>query len=104
MRSTLVGSIAALSFGLSVSAQSFAWTDAATGIDFQRYYDSDSGFSFGVAAPENISTDFIGQIVVPLTSSAGWGGVSFGGPMTGNVLFVAWTDGDEIKTSFRMAT
>ncbi|KKY20827.1 putative cellobiose dehydrogenase [Phaeomoniella chlamydospora] len=83
------------------------YTDANTGIDFQRFYENtqiSGGYSFGIALPEDPTTDFIGQLVVPLNSSTGWGGVSFGGAMLNTLLFVAWTDGDDIVTSFREAT
>jgi len=43
-------------------AQSSAYTDANTGITFQRYLDTE-GVSFGIAIPETPASDFIGQMV-----------------------------------------
>lgn len=64
MHSFTVATVAALGLAVqSVSAQSSsAYTDAATGIAFQRYYDT-SGYSFGIALPETPTTDFIAQMV-----------------------------------------
>lgn len=92
--------------GLADMALSAAapFTDANTGITFETYLDSDMSFSFGMTFPETIGTDFIGQMVVPLTDGAGWGGVSLGGSMTDNLLFVAWPNGDDIVSSFRLAS
>lgn len=80
------------------------FTDANTGITFETYLDTDMSFSFGMVLPETIGTDFIGQMVVPLTDGAGWGGVSLGGSMTDNLILVAWPNGDDIVTSFRLAS
>lgn len=87
----------------AVAQQSHSYTDSNTGITFQTYWDAaGSGFSFGVALPEDDSTtDFIGQIVTPVTE--GWGGVSLGGSMSGHLLVVAWPNGEEIVGSLREA-
>lgn len=90
--------------GVAAAASAAPFTDSNTGITFETYSDSSIGFSWGMAFPETIDTDFIGQIVVPLTDGAGWGGISFGGDMTKHLLFVAWPNGDEIMTSFRLAS
>lgn len=110
MFSTLLKGAVALGLVARVAAESYttsAYTDPNTGIDFQRYYENTqitSGYSWGVALPEEPSTDFIGQLVWPLNSTEGWGGVSFGGAMTNTLLFVAWTNGDDFVTSFRSTT
>lgn len=39
-----------------------AYSDPNTGIDFQAYKD-DSGYQFGIALPETLGSDFIGQLV-----------------------------------------
>lgn len=103
MRSTFVASAAVAGLARTAAAATVAtsYTDPNTGIDFQTYWASDVDYSFGLALPETIESDFIGQMVVPLTDSAGWGGVSLGGGMLNHVLFVAWPNGDDIVTTFR---
>jgi cellobiose dehydrogenase (acceptor) len=78
------------------------FTDDKSGISFNGYTDATTGFRFGVALPESPTTDFIGQIVAPITE--GWAGGSMGQSMTGNLLIVAWPNGDEVMSSFRLAT
>ncbi|KAL7650418.1 hypothetical protein ACMYSQ_010200 [Aspergillus niger] len=108
MRSVLLSGVAALSYALGVSANAYntsAYTDSASGIDFQRWCDTDdTGFCFGIALPEDVSTDFIGQLTVPLSSSKGWGGVSMSGSMTNVLLIAAWPDGDSAVGTLREAT
>lgn len=76
------------------------YSDPNTGIDFQSY--QSTGYSFGIALPETVESDFIGQLVVPLTSTGEWGGVSLKGGMLNSLLFVAWASGDDIVSSFRI--
>ena len=111
MRSSIFAWVAALGLAQEAIAQesytSSPYTDPNTGIEFQRFFENSqikAGYSFGLALPENPTTDFIGQLVVPLNSSQGWGGVSLGGEMTSTLLFCAWTSGQKIVTSFREAT
>lgn len=78
------------------------YNDPNTGIDFQQY--SANSYSFGIAVPETPEADFIGQMVIPLTDKAGWGAVSLGGGMLNKLLFVAWPNGEDVVTSFRLAT
>ncbi|KAF9031335.1 GMC oxidoreductase, partial [Hymenopellis radicata] len=82
---------------------SSAYTDSITGISFQALQD-DSGLVAGFAFPGTIGTDFIGQILLPLTDGEGWGGISLGGTMTSTLLLVMWGNGDEVMTSFREAS
>ncbi|KAL9105921.1 MAG: hypothetical protein Q9227_008981 [Pyrenula ochraceoflavens] len=100
---------------LSLSSKAFAqetyastdYTDTNTGISFQRYFENaqaTGGYSFGIALPQNPTTDFIGQLVVPLNSTQGWGAVSLGGSMTGSLLFAVWANGQDVVPTFRMAT
>lgn len=97
--------LALLAYISAVAGAAAPYTDAKTGITFETNFASDvEGFSFGMVLPETITTDFIGQLVVPLTNGSGWGGVSLGGAMTGHLMFVAWPNGDEVMTSFRLAT
>ncbi|KAL0932731.1 uncharacterized protein CTRU02_211694 [Colletotrichum truncatum] len=106
MRCTLSGVAALLGFAGSVSAQlrAVAYTDPQTGIDFQRYKPDSYPYSFGIAVPETTGTDFIGQMVVPISEKGNWGAVSLKGGMLNSLLFVAWADGEDIKTSFRMGS
>ncbi|GLA87140.1 hypothetical protein AtubIFM56815_011414 [Aspergillus tubingensis] len=109
MRSVLLSGVAALSYALGVSANAYntsAYTDSASGIEFQRWCDTDdTGFCFGIALPEETTgTDFIGQMAVPLSSSKGWGGVSMSGSMTNVLLIAAWPDGDSAVGTLREAT
>ncbi|KAI8654283.1 GMC-OxRdtase-N domain-containing protein [Fusarium sp. Ph1] len=78
-------------------------TDPNTGIDFQQYLSA--SYSFGIALPETVGSDFIGQMVIPTTGTnkEGWGAVSLRGGMLRGLLFVAWVDGEDIITSFRIA-
>ncbi|KAJ0159291.1 Cellobiose dehydrogenase [Colletotrichum tanaceti] len=108
MRSSFSAAAAAV-LGLAGSAaaqlRAAAYTDPQTGIDFQRYKPNAYPYSFGIAVPETVGADFIGQMVVPLSPDKGnWGAVSLRGGMLNGLLFVAWADGDAIRTSFRLGT
>lgn len=86
---------------MTQSLRTTPYNDPNTGIDFQRYMSDD--YSFGLAIPQTLGSDFIGQMVVPLTETGGWGAVSLRGGMLNGLLFVAWADGEDIVTSFREA-
>jgi len=58
MRSSLL----LLATAAGVYAQSSPYTDANTGIAFEGYEDT-TGFKFGMALPQTIGSDFIGQMV-----------------------------------------
>ncbi|KAG7451905.1 CBD9-like protein [Guyanagaster necrorhizus] len=104
-RRTFVTSVAVLLGIRGAAGQSAsAYTDPTTGMTFQALQDSSTGFVLGIALPETIGTDFIGQMVFALTDGAGWGGASFNGAMTESLLLVAWPNGDEVMASFREAT
>ncbi|TDZ15951.1 Cellobiose dehydrogenase [Colletotrichum orbiculare MAFF 240422] len=106
MRYTLSGAAALLGLAGSASAQmrSEAFSDPQTGIDFQRYLPASYPYSFGIAVPETVGADFIGQLVVPISEKGNWGAVSLKGGMLNGLLFVAWADGEDIKTSFRLGS
>uniref|UniRef100_L2GD97 Cellobiose dehydrogenase n=1 Tax=Colletotrichum fructicola (strain Nara gc5) TaxID=1213859 RepID=L2GD97_COLFN len=106
MRYTILGAAALLGLAGSASAQlrASAYTDPQTGIDFQRYKPDAYPYSFGIAVPETTGTDFIGQMVVPISTKGNWGAVSLKGGMLNGLLFVAWADGEDIVTSFRMGS
>lgn len=83
-----------------LSQRTSPYSDPATGIAFQRFASNDL-FSFGIALPETTGTDFIGQLVGQINDAGEWASVSLRGPMANSLLFVAWADGEDIKTSFR---
>ncbi len=70
-------------------AKTASLANANTDIAFNQHK-SPSGYLFGMMMPQKPTTDFIAQIVSPLTNGAGWGGVSLGGSMVGPLLLVTW--------------
>ncbi|KAM0324678.1 hypothetical protein ACHAQA_008071 [Verticillium albo-atrum] len=92
-----------LALAASVQAQQTTpYTDPDTSIAFQQYTHAGTGFAFGIALPETASADFIGQITAPI--SDGYASVSLGGGMVGQLLVVAWPEGDSVITSMRKAS
>lgn len=51
---------------------------------------SETRYYFGIMLPQQPTTDFLAQLVSPLTQGSGWGGVSLGSSMKGPLLLVAW--------------
>ncbi|KIY52485.1 CBD9-like protein [Fistulina hepatica ATCC 64428] len=94
-------SVALLATGV-LAQISHSMTDGNTGITFQAFTNPQTGFTFGLVVPENVGSDFIGQLVVP-TNGSGWGGVSLNGDshMTDSLMIVAWPYGDEVMHSVR---
>ncbi|KAM0278614.1 hypothetical protein ACHAQH_005089 [Verticillium albo-atrum] len=92
----------ALGLGLlsGVQAQSAAFTDPDTGITYQQV--TRGAYTFGIALPENPTTDFIGRISAQATS--GWAGVSLGGRMSNSLMVIAWPNEDDVVTSLRRST
>lgn len=86
--------------GRTRAQQSTAFTDPETGITYQQV--TQGTFNFGIALPENPTTDFIGRISAQ--GSSGWAGVSLGGRMSGSVMVVAWPNEEEVVASLRKAT
>lgn len=80
-----------------------AFTDPLTGIVFQRFFGARTSFGFGIALPENPTTDFIGQFDVPMPRGQGWAGISLQEDMVDPLLIVAWPNGKEVVSSFRIA-
>ncbi|KAK6401468.1 hypothetical protein LTR95_019187, partial [Oleoguttula sp. CCFEE 5521] len=97
---------------LAATAAAQTYTDAKTGITFANFDESSeagpNGFRFGIALSPATQTqyqnEYIGRISLGLSSGAGYGGISHGAGMTGNLLVVAWPNGNKITTSFRYAT
>ncbi|KAI0018443.1 GMC oxidoreductase [Xylariomycetidae sp. FL0641] len=77
------------------------YTDDKTGITFQGYSDED-GFRFGIAVPEEVTTDFIGQIQASITE--GWAGVSLNQGMIDALLIATYPNGDSVTASLREAS
>ncbi|KAH9209162.1 GMC oxidoreductase [Leptodontidium sp. 2 PMI_412] len=92
-------SISLLAFAAGAWAQqSSSSVDPNTGITFQGKTDT-TGFYFGMAVPTTVGSDFIGQMVAPITT--GYGGLTLTGSMTGSLLVVAWPNAGEVVASFR---
>jgi cellobiose dehydrogenase (acceptor) len=93
-----------LALGLSLvgstHAQSTAFTDPQTGILYQQIIRDD--YTFGIALPENTTTDFIGRISAQ--GPQGWAGVSLGGRMVNSLMVVAWHHENKIVASLRHST
>ena len=84
----------------STHAQSTVFTDSQTGITYQQITRGD--YTFGIALPENITTDFIGRISA--RGSKGWAGVSLGGRMADSLMVVGWPHEKKIVASLRHST
>ncbi|KAF4985436.1 hypothetical protein FGRMN_11207, partial [Fusarium graminum] len=100
MRFSTLFSSAALMYQ-AASAASVEYKDADTGITFQQWTDKSSKFTFGMALPKNPTTDFIGQIIAPI--SEGYASVSMGSLMAKKLLVVAWPNDGKVLTSVRQA-
>jgi cellobiose dehydrogenase (acceptor) len=94
IRPLLLLALAACAAAQAMGASS-SFTDSATGISFQGYTDP-SGFRFGLVMPSSPTTDFVAQIISPLTKGAGWGGIDFGAKMSGPMMLVAWPNGNDV--------
>lgn len=88
---------------LTIAQVTTSFTDPDTGITFQRFFGAKTQFGFGIALPENPTTDFIGQMDFPTPGNAGWGGISLADDMVGPLLLVAWPTGNNVTSSFRLA-
>ncbi|KAH8897190.1 CBD9-like protein [Thozetella sp. PMI_491] len=100
-----LASLAAALFAAAAVAQNptaSPYTDTHTGILFQGFQDG-TGYQFGIAMPKTPSSDFIVQLMSPLTNGAGWAGVDFGSTMSNFLLLVAWPNGNDVMISPRYA-
>nr|AAC32197.1 cellobiose dehydrogenase [Trametes cinnabarina] len=88
----------------SVYAQVAApYVDSGNGFVFDGITDPVYHVSYGIVLPQaTTSSEFIGEIVAPL--DAKWIGLALGGAMIGDLLIVAWPNGNEIVSSTRYAT
>lgn len=77
--------------------------DAGTKICYSSYSDAESGMTFGLALPKNVTDpyDAIIKITAPIANK--WAGFSWGGNMVWNPLSVAWANGNSGTISARFA-
>ena len=79
------------------------YTDPGNGFVFDGITDPVYGVGYGIVLPQaSTSTEFIGEIVAPI--GAKWIGWALGGAMIGDLLIVAWPNGNNIVASTRYAT
>ena len=101
-RSTFVSLLALAAGAFSQTTTTFV--DPMTDITFQAFTDPTTGYRFGIALPENPTTDFIGQLHAPLQNGSGWIGADLGAPMVNELLIVAYPSGSKVVSSFRKAS
>lgn len=77
--------------------------DPKTKIYYSQYSDAESGMTFGVALPKNVTDPYnaVIRITAPITNT--WAGFSWGGNMVWNPLSVAWANGKSGTISARFA-
>lgn len=83
------------------------FTDPGNGFQFTGLTDPVHSVTYGFVFPPLAtsgaqSTEFIGEIVAPL--AAKWVGVALGGAMNGDLLLMAWPNGNDIVFSTRFST
>ncbi|KAI0746657.1 cellobiose dehydrogenase [Daedaleopsis nitida] len=79
------------------------YTDPGNGFVFDGVTDPSYSVTYGIVLPQASSTtEFIGEIVAPI--SAKWVGLALGGAMIGDLLIVAWPNGNQIVASPRYAS
>ena len=81
------------------------YVDPDNGITFFGLEDPVHSITYGFTFPPlaSNSSEFIGEIVAPFSTTA-WAGVSPGGAMVNNLLLVAWPNAGSIVSSARFAT
>ncbi|KAI1798304.1 cellobiose dehydrogenase [Ganoderma leucocontextum] len=89
--------------GTALAQVAAPYTDPGNGFVFDGITDAVYGVQYGIVLPQgDTSTEFIGEIVAPI--AAKWIGLAFGGAMIGDLLLVAWPNGNDIVASTRYAT
>ncbi|KAL5361221.1 hypothetical protein BJX96DRAFT_185209 [Aspergillus floccosus] len=110
---TLLAASTVLQPCLGQSGTPVVYTHPDTGIVFDTWKvpagTVTKGMTFGVALPSDAlttdATEFIGYLECALdTSAGGWCGLSMGGSMTSNLLFMAYPYEDTVLTSLRFAS
>ena len=51
----------------------------------------------------DLTTEYIGRLVVPIPEPGTWFGVTHKSGMTGNLILMAWPSGEDVVTDFRYA-
>lgn len=88
-----------------ITAQTTSYTDANTGITFAAYNDPTTNSQYGIAMPQSSpSTDFIGQLIAPISNGTGWIGLALSPGKSSNLMIAAWPNDQNIVSSFRDAT
>lgn len=84
-------------------AQSTIVYDEETKISYSSYTEPETGMTFGLALPTNVTDpyDAIIRITAPISNQ--WVGFSWGGNMVWNPLSVAWPNGQSGTISARFA-
>lgn len=62
------------------------------------------GFVLPPADADDLTHEYIGRLVVPIPEDGTWFGLTHASGMTGNLILMAWANGDEVVTDFRYAT
>ncbi|KAE8352410.1 hypothetical protein BDV28DRAFT_161843 [Aspergillus coremiiformis] len=95
--------------------QAAVYNDPSTGITFDTWNVAGSseagGLTFGMALPSSAlksdATEFIGYLRCTATEKTvadGWCGLALGGSMADSLLFIAYADGDLVRTSLRFTS
>lgn len=88
-----------------IIAQTTSYADPNTGITFAAYKDSTTGAQYGIAMPQaSPPTDFIGQLIAPISNGTGWTSLSLSPGKSSNLMIAAWPNDQNIVSSFREAT
>lgn len=89
--------------GAVLSQTAAPYTDSENGFVFEGVTDPVYKVTYGIVLPSaSTSTEFIGEIVAP--AAAKWIGLALGGAMIGDLLIMAWPNGNKIVSSTRYAT
>ncbi|RDX41638.1 cellobiose dehydrogenase [Lentinus brumalis] len=89
--------------GAALAQVAAPYTDSGNGFVFDGISDPVYKVNYGIVLPSaSSSTEFIGEIVAPI--DAKWIGWALGGAMIGDLLIVAWPNGNKIVASTRYAT
>ncbi|KAF1840607.1 iron reductase domain protein [Cucurbitaria berberidis CBS 394.84] len=77
--------------------------DAETKISYSSYSNPESGTTFGIALPKNVTDPYDAIIRITAPIANGWTGFAWGGGMVWNPLSVAWPNGKSATISARFA-
>lgn len=103
MARSLLLSTALLALEASAQMVGAPYTDDKTGIKFNGLSHK-TGVKIGFALPEETKTDFVAQILAPITNDGGWAGLTMGQSMIDTLHAVAWPHDGKVISSFRKAS